>query len=209
MNKLFVFGDSFSYNYKLELKNSWPKLLANKLNLELNLLSNPGASNFQIYLTVIDTLEKISKNDLVIICTSWNDRHYVPLFNYGISAADIIQKQNKNLKLNSIENFYIENFNEEKAYLFHKKIFKTLFSLLKKWDINFFYWNLMDFDLEFYENLIYTKDNSVEFFYDWFDVDESMWLESEIAGEFGDKHLGINGSKVISEYFYEKIINKQ
>lgn len=201
-NKLWVFGDSFSFNYKIKLENSWPHILSSKLNMDLNLLSNPGASNFQIYLKVLDNIKFFSEKDLIIISTSWNDRYFIPLYSHGMNLEEILFNVKSNQSINLLDKYYIDNFDYDKNYFFNKNLFINLFSILYKLNIHFFYWNLMNFNIGYEKNLIRTKKDSIEFFYDWFNDDSSMWLENGT----GDKHLGLNGSEVLANHFYENII---
>lgn len=202
MNNLFIFGDSFSFPYKLELENTWMHILSKKLNLELNLFSNPGASNFQIYLKVIEHLKNISDKDIVIISTSWCDRYFIPMFQYGISKADIEFKKQKNIDLENIEKFYEEKYTDQIAEKFYSEKFENLFLLMEKLNINFFYWNVSELKINYDKNLIYPKySKNRSFFYEWIEKDNSMWFDSQ------DKHLGIEGSKQVAEHFYKKIIH--
>ena len=46
---LWVFGDSFSYPYKVKKELSWPELLSKRLNSEIKNYAQPGADNFFIF----------------------------------------------------------------------------------------------------------------------------------------------------------------
>jgi hypothetical protein len=203
MKNLYIFGDSFSYPYKINLEESWPILLADKLGYELKLFSNPGASNFQIYLSVMDELNNIDKDDIVIISTTWFERYYLPLFKYGVTINDVEKKIEHNLELDNMEQFYLDNFNYQKSVSFNQKLFNNLFNLLDRLELNYFYWNLAYFNIENKNKIIYpeySNINKISFFYNWIDVDNNMWLDDS------DRHFGQMGSKTFCEFLYKKII---
>lgn len=64
---LWIFGDSLSYPTNINLKQSWPSLLASKLNCDLQNFAVPGADNFYIYHCYKSALNKIKSTDIVII----------------------------------------------------------------------------------------------------------------------------------------------
>lgn len=82
MNKLWIFGDSFSNNFtltnnenvkryleiiqKTEIKY-WPQILAEKFNFELVNYAKGGNSNYQIFQDFCDSCHLIKENDIVII----------------------------------------------------------------------------------------------------------------------------------------------
>lgn len=83
--RLVTFGCSLTYGQGLAdchipphssgphpSKFAWPKILANKLNLECVNLSKPGASNKEIWKIILDT--QLYSDDLVIIHWSHFDR---------------------------------------------------------------------------------------------------------------------------------------
>jgi hypothetical protein len=82
MNRLWVFGDSFSAsNSKNNLEKwrieyakwkgytpkVWPEFLNETLNLKLYNLSISATDNYTIFDTIIDNIDKIEKDDIVII----------------------------------------------------------------------------------------------------------------------------------------------
>jgi hypothetical protein len=83
MNKLWIFGDSFSSNFnlknahenvteylKLFQKDSmmhWPEILSEKLNYQLVNHAMGGNSNYQIFQDFCDQCHLIKENDIVII----------------------------------------------------------------------------------------------------------------------------------------------
>ena len=77
MSKLVAFGDSITYGFALddnfnEDKPSvyaWPSLVAQELNLDVANLGQPGASNKEIWLNILN-YNGFGKDDIVII--NWN-----------------------------------------------------------------------------------------------------------------------------------------
>ena len=92
--KLWVFGDSFSsyngifpgpihsnpyYEYKTgKNDNAWFVHLKRKLDLSLINKAQGGYSNDHIFATVIENINKIKREDVVILGTSFNNRVYIP-----------------------------------------------------------------------------------------------------------------------------------
>ena len=88
MSRLVTFGCSNTFGYALSdvwdykknipivdgppSKYAWPQLLADKLDLECVNLGIPGASNKQIWHTIINT--EFFETDIVIILWSWYNR---------------------------------------------------------------------------------------------------------------------------------------
>lgn len=92
MNKLWVFGDSFSHGhgfndsdpfYESTLpdttdKRYWCEIVADELNLELHNYSNVGASNDYILDKLLENADKIEKSDYVVIQAAYYSRFDVP-----------------------------------------------------------------------------------------------------------------------------------
>ena len=82
MNKLWIFGDSFSatnkrnniehwrrdyIKWKGYTPKVWCEVLNDSLQLKLHNLSISATDNYTIFDTIIDSLDSISENDIVII----------------------------------------------------------------------------------------------------------------------------------------------
>lgn len=79
MGKLFVFGCSFSTGFNLDFVENvdnliWPKLLADKLNLELFNLAHAGQCNWVNILHFIDVRDQINKDDIIIFELTFFER---------------------------------------------------------------------------------------------------------------------------------------
>jgi hypothetical protein len=92
MNKLWIFGDSFSHGhgfndsdpfYEVTLpdnidKRYWGEIVADELKLELHNESKVGASNDYILDSILNTASQISKDDYVVIQSAYFSRFDVP-----------------------------------------------------------------------------------------------------------------------------------
>jgi len=92
MNKLWIFGDSFSHGhgfndsdpfYESTLpdnidKRYWCEIVANELGLELHNYANVGASNDYILDRILENAHKIDENDYVVIQAAYYSRFDVP-----------------------------------------------------------------------------------------------------------------------------------
>ena len=92
MNKLWIFGDSFSHGhgfndsdpfYELTLsdntdKRYWGEIVADELNLELHNCANVGASNDYILDKLLENADKIEESDYVVIQAAYYSRFDVP-----------------------------------------------------------------------------------------------------------------------------------
>jgi len=84
MNKLYAFGDSFTWGSELidevESKSTkysqytWPALIAKNSNCEYICLAKPGSGNHSITRTFLDNFGNISPTDTVVINWTWIDR---------------------------------------------------------------------------------------------------------------------------------------
>lgn len=92
MNKLWIFGDSFSHGhgfndsdpfYEVTLPNDvdkryWGEIVADELGLELHNYANVGASNDYILDRILENANKIDENDYVVIQAAYYSRFDVP-----------------------------------------------------------------------------------------------------------------------------------
>ena len=92
MNKLWIFGDSFSHGhgfndsdpfYESTLsdnidKRYWCEIVADELNLKLHNYANVGASNDYILDKLLENAGKIKKNDYVVVQSAYYSRFDVP-----------------------------------------------------------------------------------------------------------------------------------
>ena len=92
-NKLFVFGCSLSTGFgghdcNIDVNKTWPKLLADKLNLKLDNSAHAGQCNWVSILQFIDKRDEIQKDDIVVFEFTFFDR-----FNVYPTRAQLIDLQ--------------------------------------------------------------------------------------------------------------------
>ena len=98
MNKLFTFGDSFTYikpteydGYALLYKQPedyyWPEILAKKFNLELVNFGFGSFSNDRIIDSILENHHLIKENDVVIIGKSFYHRFDIPNYENEIDLS--------------------------------------------------------------------------------------------------------------------------
>jgi len=75
MRRLIAFGCSYTEGIGLNKEETWPDVLANKLNLECINNGTSGASNKQILHNVLNF--NFSPNDIVIILWTFHSRHCI------------------------------------------------------------------------------------------------------------------------------------
>ena len=120
MNKLWIFGDSFSSDFDIKYSHQnhidymnlidvnemihWPTILANKLNYKLVNLAKGGNSNYQIFFNLCENINQIEENDIILI--GWaligkfiiadnnqfsNIHPHGPYFHEPISSSSIVE----------------------------------------------------------------------------------------------------------------------
>ena len=91
MNNLYIFGDSFSTNFtstnEVEINESWPVLLSEKLNLNLINHAIIGASNGEIINKFFEKYENIKKDDIIIFEIGFYNRVLDPFQNTTIAIG--------------------------------------------------------------------------------------------------------------------------
>lgn len=213
MNKLFVFGDSYSAHYNLinkyfvdyvnflngePLPEIWPVLLSKKLNLKLENTGIGGYCNYSIFQDFSINSHKINENDTVVIGWSFLERfrlfdeknakfiNFVPQF-----------KDNRvfeNLTKNTIEEIF---YNRSHDYWVNEvRSWENLILRLQKL-INFklIIWSFDDRLSNEKKNLHFT-----------FSEMGGETIKEETKGVVDDGHYGKKGHIVQNKYFYEKII---
>ena len=200
-NKLYIFGDSFSYPFKIKVKNSWPFLLSKKLKFDLEMLSTPGSSNYQTFYRILNNLEKMKKTDIVIFNITWSDRYFIPVIEHGILGNDIRLKKlsDNDEKLGWLEKWFDKNVTEEDLIIFNDKTLNICLFLLNRLNIDFYYWNVGDVVIEDNTNnfILPPNNETTSFFYDWIEKDKSLWLDEQ------EQHFGINGHKKVCDHFFK------
>ena len=92
-----LFSTNFSTINEIELQDSWPTLLSNKLGYELKSFASAGISNYGILNTIYNN-SNFDKNDIVIIGWSfvhrcrWAHHEYNKWHFFGAGPIDSIMK---------------------------------------------------------------------------------------------------------------------
>lgn len=211
MKNLYIFGDSFSTNFstinEIELEESWPILLSNKLGYELKSYASPGISNYGILNKIYDNLDltEIDKSDVIIIGITFYDRLYDLWKNAGID----------------LRNNHTDGFTETEINFYQEKILDTdgmtqyiknsllqydfIINSLKTITPNVLFWNIDVCDLPIFKKMIKLNgENYIKPF------DKKCWIDYCYSNQLwwqtnNDKHFGKTGHKEFFEYLYPYI----
>lgn len=214
MKNLYIFGDSFSTNFstinEIELEESWPILLSNKLNYELKSYASPGISNYGILNKIYDNLDltEIDKSDIIIIGITFYERIYDFWKNAGIDLKNVNSHQ---FTKNEI-NFYEEKILDTTGMVQYTKNaliqYDFIINSLKTITPNVLFWNIDDSDLPIFKKMIkFNEKNYVKPF------DKKCWIDYCYSNQLwwqtnNDKHFGKTGHKEFFQYLYQYIINR-
>jgi hypothetical protein len=211
MKTLYIFGDSFSTNFstinEIELEESWPILLSNKLGYELKSYASPGISNYGILNKIYDNLDltEIDKSDIIIIGITFYDRLYDLWKNAGIDLKDG--------KLSGISenemNFYKEKILDTPGMMQYIKNsllqYYFIINSLKSITPNVLFWNIDKCDLPIFKKM--TELNGENYIKPF---DKKCWIDYCYSNQLwwqtnNDKHFGKAGHKEFFEYLYQYI----
>jgi len=64
---IWIFGDSFSTNYKVDIEQSWPEIIGTKLKKQVKNFAHEAVDNFFIYSQYLDQKADIKDDDIVIV----------------------------------------------------------------------------------------------------------------------------------------------
>lgn len=141
MNKLWVFGDSYTaeyypvgadfvvsnYDYYKTFKGGklphvWSTILGKKLGLEVENLAVGGSANTNIFLTFLDVCDKLQENDKVIIGWANNKRFVAANFQHnGFNNILPCESEFKETRLS--KNTIDEIFYNRTHPIWHKEIY--------------------------------------------------------------------------------------
>jgi hypothetical protein len=231
MSTLYTFGCSYTADYELdggkydELYNIrggnfpdvWSKVLAKKLNFELNNFGKGGVGNDFIFNQICKNFKQFKKNDIVIVGWSYINRYKWVDFNSNLWAMAncsmcAVSKENNQIihdemSFNRTHPLYVE---EVYDYM------KLIDYLSEQIGFDLYYWSG---DC----NLIYPIPKS--------ERQDKKFLISNLVGEYketpfnevfklggkrifeetnnivDDYHFGETGHKIMGELFYNHIIN--
>ena len=207
MKNLYIFGDSFSTNFstidEIELEESWPILLSNKLGYELKSYASAGISNYGILNTIYNN-SNFDKDDVVIIGITFYDRLYDFWKNVGI---DLRNNDTEGFTQNEI-NFYQEKIINrngmmqytQNALLQYNFIIKSL-----KQTTNVYFWNMDKCGLPLFNEMVknnqknYIKPFNEVCWIDYCNSNPKWWQTND------DRHFGKTGHLEFFQYLYPYI----
>jgi hypothetical protein len=187
-NKLYKeIANPNKFIQKLREQNSWPKWVAQKLNIPYVNLGVCGYGNEYILkdLSEIKNIESFDVDDIIIVMFSYPYRYSADTYN----VIDIYHKFESNLK--NYKHFYFnsfyptfkeENFNIKKLPDYFINPNGCVADILKEYELN--------------------NDVSV-----WEYGSRSVWNDEKNYWE-GDYHPNVLGYKIIGEYIFQQIQGK-
>lgn len=214
MNKLFVFGDSFSAHYDLGNKyfveylnflngepfpEIWPILLSKKLNLKLENTGIGGACNYTIFQDFCQNSHKINENDFVMI--GWSFLERFRLFDEtNVELREFVPQFDDKYKIKNLSNNTVEEifYNRSHDYWANEvRSWENLIIHLQK---------LVNFKLLIWSFDDKLSDNKKNLHFRLSELGAET-IRQETKEVVVDGHYGKKGHIVQSEYFYEKIIS--
>jgi hypothetical protein len=248
MSTLFVFGDSFSEEFKEFMKppinltqgrsayivnhlngvipDGWPTTLANKLGYELencagingvkHKYGGEGNCNSSIFNNISLKSEKFKKDDIVII--EWTTMERFKWVNdIDNCMSTILPNQfDGPFNVNVLENVLVNRSH----YLWINELFilhNIINKLAESIGFNLFYWtvdrNIVNFKLDEIKNpnSHYLLTDKLKINFDYKELFHSLGartITEEVNNKINDSHYSITGHNIISELFYDDIINK-
>lgn len=217
MNTLHTFGCSYTAFYETssnrpdfikykEYKGGkypkiWPELLSEKLNLRLNNPADGGSSNYDIFQSLCDNVDKFQKGDVIIVGWSYKERFRL------VSYSDrMFRKVGPNFDIGHLDNITANTVEEILFNRCHstwveeirswEKIIKKLCASL---EIQVLFWS---FDPDIGEKNF--KYRLVKL--------GAETIAIETKGKINDHHLGEQGHRVQCNhllYLLNKLTNKE
>jgi hypothetical protein len=208
VKNLFVFGDSFSTNYTLdnqvELHDSWPNLLAKKLNRNLKNYASAGMCNGEIINRFMQRYHEIETDDVVIIETGFFSRVLNPFTNSTLYVNDILNNSDdKNFTPNSEQDYlfykqYVWNLH---TYIMHDVLkYKFILDYLTLKNVNFYVWSV-DEDEQLRSYLFETFSKH----YLMYPTDWEHIVNNPEHWAGNDKHFNAKAHFKVAEMFYNRI----
>jgi hypothetical protein len=212
MNKLWIFGDSFSATNKrnniehwrrdyIKWKGYttlvWPEFLNKILNYKLINLSISATDNYTIFDTIIDNIDKIEKDDIMIIGWSSTLRFRLvdktnsfntirPSSDFKVSTLNIPFEYN-NISLNTINEVLINRDTE--LYEYELNRFIKIINLYLK-DVKILHWS------PFQLHHPHLKIKRIS------EIDRLETISMETDGGLDDYHYSENGHLELSKKIY-------
>jgi hypothetical protein len=205
MKNLYIFGDSFSTNFstinEIQLEDSWPTLLSNKLGYELKSFASPGISNYGILNTIYNN-SNFDKDDIVIIGITFYDRLYDFWKNIGI---DLRNNDTEGFTQNEI-NFYQEKIVNTNGMMQYTQTallqYNFIIDCIKNITSNVYFWNMDKCGLPLFNEMVknnqksYIKPFNETCWIDYCNSNSKWWQTND------DRHFGKTGHLEFFQYLY-------
>lgn len=229
MNTLFTFGCSFTEDFEtssaLLYKNykdfrggkfpdSWPKILSNKLNLELKNYGEGSSGNDQIFQEICKRCNDFKKGDIVIVEWSFVERYRIAVDDnqwLKVGAGDV---PNDSPITNEFHSQMIMNrtLNPYKKLVYD---YENMIDVLSK-SIGFdvYYWSIMEEIIYLLppeirnqkKYLLFDKLFNNETPFSLIHKNGGLRVHEETNDFIMDYHMGESGHKIQAELFYQHII---
>lgn len=105
MNNIWVFGDSFSTNYAVDIAHSWPEIIGQKLNKQVRNFAHSSVDNFFIYSNYVNQKPLIKSTDIVLLQWTMPTRKMFILDKNNTTHQQIMQGSNISVTRNNITYF--------------------------------------------------------------------------------------------------------
>ena len=102
---IWIFGDSFSTNYKVKLEQSWPEIIGKKLDREVKNFAHQAVDNFFIYSNYVNQKTNIQFEDIVLLQWTIPSRKMFIFDNNNSSHKVAIESDNISITRNDITYF--------------------------------------------------------------------------------------------------------
>ena len=210
MKKLIAFGDSWTHGhgveddvqykevgnpgdfiFQLRMLNSWPRYVADKMDLPYLNFGYPGSDNIHIANCVDMFQTQLSKDDLIIIMLSFPYRHTFRRETRDVTLKSIIERFQNTLKGYNYYffNSFCQTFVDEPELKGQLDLSRFIQVDTTASDILIEYEKQNDISVwEYGSRKVYT--------------DERNFLD-------GDYHPNLLGYKVIADWIYKELQNKQ
>jgi len=163
MKNLYINGCSFTAGHTLPTEQTWPVLLSKKLNLNLINQAINGQSFGSIFLNTINHLSMLdSKDTLVVIGTTWPNRHSVMVNKYitNITSPDLNAGiPHKKRKIDFGDKISIDRRTSSPYYLDTENIEKLTIEYRDNEEVKYSFDQVCRAYADYYETLIRYDDN--------------------------------------------------
>lgn len=208
MNKLFTFGDSFTYNkkseedeycnlYRNETDFYWNEIIAQRMNLELVNFGYGSFSNDRIIDSIFENHHLISEDDFIIIGKTFYHRFDIP--NERVISNPSITLKFTTITPSAYDLLIGLGFTQSES--------ESIIYFLNLIDSDSFY-DRTNFRYKFIEDFLYSKKIKKCIFWDV----ENVWKDFEnistaTDGKINDNHWSFQGHKDFANYMLNSVIN--